>query len=666
MPRILLNCIVRNESARIVRMLESVAPHIIGAVICDTGSTDDTPKIIAKFLGEKGIPGSIVSAPFIDWSQARNAALAAARASQFDWDYLLLMDADMELKVLNPEWMDARTGPSYDMFQNAGTLHYQNRRLIHKSQAAIYHGVTHEYLGVESAGCIPDTAAYFIDHADGANRPQKFKRDIKLLKQGIKDEPKNERYFYYLAQSYRDAGKPAEAAKWYKRRVDAGGWDEEVWSAQQNYAQCLKDMGDISGFTKEMIAAYNMRPSRAETLYDLAKYYREKGESAASLLFSEPGMEIPLSQDALFVNRFIYEVGVKDEFAISAFYVPSKRAKGFDVCNELSLKVGPYAGSRDLARSNMLFYIKPLKEIAPSFEWKKIAFTPYDGWTAMNPSVTVHDDKLWVIIRTVNYKMDNDGRYYINGNPLGALNDDNPIRTRSFLMRLNDELEPISHSEILPPSNMPAPLFGAVLGFEDMRLFSYQDSLWTSSTVREMNAGGVCEQVLARLKVEHGAQWYVDDNWMRMLHEPREYEKNWAPIANGQALSFMYRPGEVVNISGDTAIKHEPKWDTGQFSGGSQVIRFQDGYLAIIHEARHLPGSSMRYYTHRFVYYAPDFSVRKISKMFVFNEKMIEFCAGMCWHPTKDDTLVMSYGFKDEEARIGTISREDVSRMLWR
>ncbi len=666
--RLCLNMIVKNESARIVRALESTVNHISCAVIVDTGSTDDTVKVIRDFFVAKNIPCIVGSAPFIDWSNARNAALMAARSAAmspaFEWDYLLLMDADMELRVHDPKWMDRRTGPAWDMYQTAGALTYQNRRLVHKDELGLYKGVTHEYLNVLSAGLIPRADAEFIDHADGSNRPDKYRRDIKLLKQGLKDEPNNERYMYYLAQSYRDAGKPSDAAKWYKRRIAAGGWNEEVWSAQQCYAYCLRDLGDEAGFIRETLVAYNMRPSRAETLFDLAKNYRDKGENAASVIFSEAGINIPLSTDALFVNDYVYQCGIKDEFSICAYYLPDKRERGFDICNELALKKGPYGFSRELARSNLLYYIKPLKEVAPSWEWKKLDFKAEPNWTAMNPSVTVHEDILYAVIRTVNYNLEN-GRYFIAGNPLGPLNDDNPIRTRNFLTCLRDDFSILSAGEILPPSNMPAPLFKPVLGFEDMRLFSWKDQLWTSSTVREMNAGGVCEQVLAPLQCESGEQWFVDDNWKRMLRMPQEYEKNWAPVSTPLGISFMYRPGEVVNTDGETAIKHEPEQDIRHFSGGSQLIEFREGWLAIIHEARFLPGTQNRYYSHRFIMYGSAFDVLRISKPFVFNDKVIEFCAGMCWHPVHSDRIVISYGFKDAEARIGTISAKDVEKMLW-
>jgi hypothetical protein len=51
-----------------------------------------------------------------------------------------------------------------------------------------------------------------------------------------------------------------------------------------------------------------------------------------------------------------------------------------------------------------------------------------------------------------------------------------------------------------------------------------------------------------------------------------------------------------------------------------------------------------------------------MSEPFVFNDRVIEFAAGMTWLDAS--RLVISYGFKDEEARLGTILDTDVERML--
>src|SRR5687767_13271155 len=95
--------IVRNEAARIERCLKSVAPYISSAVIVDTGSTDGTQALIEQFFKSSLIPCELYDVPFQNFEQARNAALIAARASDVPWDYLLLVDADMELVVEKPD-----------------------------------------------------------------------------------------------------------------------------------------------------------------------------------------------------------------------------------------------------------------------------------------------------------------------------------------------------------------------------------------------------------------------------------------------------------------------------------------------------------------------------------------------------------------------------------
>jgi glycosyltransferase involved in cell wall biosynthesis len=659
--KLALNMIVKNEAARIERALASVVQFIDYWVITDTGSTDDTVAVIKKFFARHSIPGQITRAPFKDWSQARNAALIAARstAKRHGCDYIMLMDADMELVVKDrAQFLGARNGLSYDMQQRGGTLHYMNRRLVRVDAKGLYLGVTHEYLDVATAGSIPETVAHFIDHADGANRPEKYKRDISLLLAGLKKEPNNGRYFFYLAQSYRDAGDLPNAMTWYKKRVEAGGWPEEQWNAQVNFAHCLRDMGNEAAFVREMLVAYNMRPSRAESLYDLAHYFRMQEHSQPiAALFAEVALSIPQSTDGLFVNNFVYDAGVKEEFSITAFYVPPQRARGFEVTDQLTLQRTPYTQARECARQNLYHYLPTLKDACPSFTWKRIPFEPPENWTAMNPSVTLHSGALHAVIRTVNYRIDEHGRYLIQGTD-GTANATNPINTRNYLMSLDPDFNAGSHVELLPSGNLPCE-FPPVIGFEDMRIFSHEDELWTSSTVRQIHPDGNCEQVLARLDGDK----IVDVK--RMLRQPRSTEKNWAPIVDGLDLKFMWRIGEVVDADGTTIICHDTGLDTGHISGGSQLIPFAMGWLSVVHEARQLPNSPCRYYFHRFVQYDAEFKLVKLSRPFVFNEKGIEFAAGLCWHPTDPSLLVISYGFKDAEARIGTVTEDDVVRLLW-
>ena len=91
-----LNMIVKNESKVIIRMLESVLPIIDHYCICDTGSTDDTIELIETFFKKNSIPGKIVKEPFKNFEYNRNYSL---QACYYFSDYVLLLDADMVLKV---------------------------------------------------------------------------------------------------------------------------------------------------------------------------------------------------------------------------------------------------------------------------------------------------------------------------------------------------------------------------------------------------------------------------------------------------------------------------------------------------------------------------------------------------------------------------------------
>lgn len=670
--KLCLNMIVKNEASRIVRALDSVTPFLSCYAITDTGSEDDTPKVIEHYFKAHKIPGHVFRAPFHDWSQARNSALVSARAMlpRHQWDYLLLMDADMELvmkDLLAFEAILKCRGLSYEMQQRGAGMHYNNSRLLSAASKKFYRGVTHEYLDETPAGVIPPAVAFFNDHADGANRPNKFQRDIQLLLEGLKHEPNNARYFFYLAQSYRDAQDYENAKYWYKKRVEAAGWAEEQWYAQLHYAEMLRETGHEGDYVHEMLKAYSMRPSRVESLYHLAYHFRQKSDAQPiAALFADAGLSIPRTTDALFVSDYAYSVGCKEELAITGFYDPRVRDRAADACSTLSLQPGEYRNARDNGRANLYWYIKPLKDVCPSFEWRTIPFVPPPGRVAMNPSVTNFAGELWCVVRTVNYRINEHGQYLIQGSD-GTANATNPINTENWLVALGQNpFAPAPACTKIEMPDLPCE-FPLVTGFEDMRLFEWGGALYTSSTVRQLHVDGNCEQVIAQLDLR------IDDRLFgakcthihRMLRHPRETEKNWAPIPLEDKTLFMWRPGIVVDTDGNTVSSHQPNLTTEILSGGSQLLHVDEGWLALVHTAHNIPGSPCRYYYHRWALYDEEFRLNRLSGPFVFHDRVIEFVAGLARHPLDDGSLVISYGYKDEEARIATITKADVMRMLW-
>jgi hypothetical protein len=139
--------IVRNEAEIIERCLASVAPYIAYWVILDTGSDDDTPALIERFFRDTDIPGELHHGEFVDFSTSRNQALELCRRSKGDFDYILLIDADMELLAEDESWLDGLDAPAYSIRQH-NDLVYDNVRVLQRASGARYVGVTHEYLDV--------------------------------------------------------------------------------------------------------------------------------------------------------------------------------------------------------------------------------------------------------------------------------------------------------------------------------------------------------------------------------------------------------------------------------------------------------------------------------------------------------------------------------------
>ena len=161
--------------------------------------------------------------------------------------------------------------------------------------------------------------------------------------------------------------------------------------------------------------------------------------------------------DTLFVEDFVYQWGLQEEYSIAANYArdPARKDRGFAACNWLALNRDIPSGTRDLARHNLRFYVEPAAKLLPSFTARPVGFTPPEGWHPMNPSVARRGDEIVMVQRTVNFVLEG-GEYRTPG--------DGPVETRNFLLRLDAALAVTSSVEILPPADLPAACLRAGAG----------------------------------------------------------------------------------------------------------------------------------------------------------------------------------------------------------
>ncbi len=359
--KICLNMIVKNEAPIICRCLDSIKDVISYWVIVDTGSTDGTQDVIKEHM--KDIPGELHERPWKNWGATRSEAFNLAKGKG---DYVLLMDADDILEFDEGFCFEGLTEDLYFMWRGTKSFSYLRPQVIKGDLPWKWIGVTHEYVGSDqpySEAILEGVHYTTID--DGATRKsgvEKFLRDVALLEEGLKEEPNNARYMFYLGSSYRDSGQKAKALEWYQKRVDIGGWDEEIFCSKLQIGHCLKDLGLPSAIVIEAYKdAFAYRPHRLEPIYYMAEIYNRDGNYAKAYEILKIASFLPEGEekDRLFNEDWIKDYGLSFQMSIAAYYM-GHYEEALEACDRLLASDDIPEGWRKQAEINRTF---PLEKI---------------------------------------------------------------------------------------------------------------------------------------------------------------------------------------------------------------------------------------------------------------------------------------------------------------
>jgi hypothetical protein len=349
--------IVKNEEKVLPRLMRSVKDYIDYYVVVDTGSTDDTIALIKQEMAGFGVEGEVHERAWVNFGVNRQQALdLAVEAGKAEW--LLFIDADEELGVSDPKFYEKlEPGVSYDLEKHHGRTRYAVPHLVNiRTGKFQWKGPVHNYLvtlvGEKKRAVRKDV--WIVYHpgegakSQGLTTEQKYLRDAKLLEDDLEKHPDSARSQFYLGQSYRDAGHLEKALQAYARRATMSGWDEETFVAQLEAGKLAVRLERSEQVVLEaLLSAYDRRPTRAEPLFELARYFRLKKNYGKAFLFSKVGALTSPPNDALFVDHSVYEWRLLDELAVSAYWIGNysecklaceqllrRTAKGVDVSEE--------------------------------------------------------------------------------------------------------------------------------------------------------------------------------------------------------------------------------------------------------------------------------------------------------------------------------------------
>ena len=672
-PTICLNMIVKNESKIITRLLESVKPIIDCYCICDTGSTDNTVSFIEEFFKQAGIPGKIVHEPFQNFCHNRNVALQSCVGMS---DYVLLLDADMILDIKQFNKASLWHYNAYNILQGSDSFYYQNLRIIENNGLYKYVGVTHEYIDRPSNSMVRNiekNELFIRDIGDGGSKQNKFERDVKLLLEGLESEPNNHRYFFYLANSYHDLGRYNDAIYWYKKRIDVGGWIEEVWYSYYRIGLCYKKMNDMANAIWYWLEGFNLYPNRLEGLYEAIQYYRIQSKHRLGFTFYKMCKEVldkKLSRtDHLFLYEDVYAFLLYYEYTILAAYCGitnidnevveiMNRSNGLEVNNLLS---------------NMKFYKHVLNQsgriVLDNAVQKEVSNVPTRFVSSSSCMLPKSDNSGYHMnIRYVNYHITDSGSY---------IHCDHHIMTMNEYVELDSQLQVVNRAFM--KFDFDARRY---IGVEDIRLFSNRENnalLYIGTGYHKSNQIGITYGSYDKTQFE------LSSNELTQSFHPSECEKNWVFVhCNGEnRIIYGWHPLQLCKLNTETntisicETKSMPKFFS-RVRGSTCGFHYKNN-LALLGQPTHsnitlsmeeteiwfvchiVSYESPRHYYHVICVFDANMHLLRYSAPFKFEGECIEYCLSIV---VEDQHVYMNYSTWDRTTRIGVYDKKYIDSLL--
>ena len=670
-PTLCLNMIVRNESKILFRLFDSVIDLIDAYCICDTGSTDNTKELIKEYFEKKGKPGKIIEEPFRDFGYNRTVALKACESME-NVDYILLLDADMILeknsKLSIEEVKSMIVDDAYYIYQGSPQFFYKNVRVVKNNIGCTYKAPTHEYLNTlpgTKYGHIQRDVLFINDVGDGGSKSDKTERDIRLLLKGLEDEPNNDRYTFYLANSYRDKGDHLTAIEYYKKRIEIGGWIQEVWFSYYSMGKCYKHLGDNAMAMYNWLEAYNFYPNRVENLYELIQHYRYEGKNNYAyhmFMLADYERKKNTVWDYLFLQKDIYDYRLDYELSIIGYYCNRDNHDLTKTCMKVISNPGADDGMCRNVFSNYKFYTKEITKFAIPMKESNMAILnnigkelllPYIGeFASSTPTMCYNNNgELLVGLRFVNYRIGDKGEY-INQehietkNVIATIDMNMPDwkKTGEFLLNYDT-----THNNLY-------------VGLEDVRLMTTKNS----NDIYYNANRGLGDWSKHKMVIEHGVlnmlTESVDKSVFLKYEKQTDIEKNWVLFqGNDQETTlkaiYKWQPLTIGNIV-DNEFQTTSEIPSPKFfrylRGSTNGVIVGDEIWFLTHLVSY---EDRRWYYHCMVVLDKNtYKLKKYSPLFTFEKKPVEYCLGFV-HIKSNNRFLIGYSILDKETKYVCVSK---------
>jgi tetratricopeptide (TPR) repeat protein len=609
-----------------------------------------------------------------DFALARNHLSQQASTLIIGETWGVVLDSDERFVCADPDALRSELAQCHDvqtcMMPDVDGF-YTKERFFRLPTAAKYIGPTHEAC-IDTGKIHTIQSMRFWEIPKNAQEYQhKLRRDVTILRKHTKQNPCDPRWWYYLGDTLDSLGNKPEAIEAFMSCAKLNGWDEESAWACYRAATILLEKERYREAINTCAMGIARHPGVPELCWIAAvASFRSNARDKASYwarmaitMGDHCGAKVSGTRIGFRHLPALYEL----PYDILRFALPTQEERDEAERDFWAAKFHRYGGTAETialrrtqdsaryeARNDIGRRVKSLSELSSGVRIVPISNPSQDGYHCMNPSVCVHRGKLITSIRTVNYVIDDLGRYVIPQADAGV------VKTTNYLADVSPGDYAVSNIRTVADQTGKSRFTTMVRGYEDLRLASIGDQLYASATVRDHKPNMPCEIAVCRLQ-DDGT---IPEDWLQS--SPRD-EKNWMPIVHEGRLSFLYSmdPTVVLRFDQETGMCQEtarstPSLALDHMRGGSQVIAVPgQGWLAVTHEVVIL--DDRRRYLHRFVRLDDGFRVTHVSNAWRIRPLLsVEFVAGMALYEGK---IILSAGLDDNEACFVVLNVDEALRL---
>jgi hypothetical protein len=295
-------------------------------------------------------------------------------------------------------------------------------------------------------------------------------------------------------------------------------------------------------------------------------------------------------------------------------------------------------------------FIQSIYEISNVIKTKSLNLSSFrlgnEQYTPSSSCILKYKDNYLINVRHVNYKLIN-GVFTVPNNNIitynGLLYADKDLNIKSDIIIMNNIYNDNPRSY--------------VIGFEDLRLFEFNDKVYFIATQNEYSLNGNNEMIVGEYNIEH--KTYYNFN---IIKSPNNSycEKNWLPVVNNNELVYIYNwyPLQLGKVNENNQLVIYKTYNVPSFFNllrGSAVPVYDNDnkiYYTLTHSVI-FPNDNIsnRQYFNTIVVLDNNLKPIKYSIPFFFKKFNIEYCLGLAVN--KD---IISFIFSQNEKNPTLIS----------